>query len=436
MSSFLGMIGNSDWATDQRPKNWRQQLLYLYPNGTATMTAIQAMGKSENTDDPEYSWWTKGVEDRAATVTGIYTNVALSTAYTSGGVVGTVLYIKCSAAHVAHFSKGHKVVMRKASHPSLDVTAYVVDRSVNGASSYVVIRLLEADDNSTTYDLSDADRMVIVGSMHAEGGVTPDAITYLPTKYSNYTNIFRTSLEMTRTARKTRLRTGEQYAQAKAEALMYHGIDMEWSSIFSEKYEGIGDNGKPLRSTQGVRPYLRENYSSHMVDYRTDANYSGLPWLSGGEDWLLDIIEKIFRNDDGTSGDFVGYAGSGVIKALERLTKAGVDMTVSPGKSVGYGLILREWVTSFGSIYLKTHPLFSKEETTRNSLIIVKPKNIITRTLDDTMFYGQSNKDYAYTSSGRRIDGLNEEFLTELGFEFHFPEMMLSADGFGETNIV
>jgi len=30
---FLGMRGNDDWVNDQRPMNWRQQIMYLYPNG-------------------------------------------------------------------------------------------------------------------------------------------------------------------------------------------------------------------------------------------------------------------------------------------------------------------------------------------------------------------------------------------------------------------
>ena len=30
---FLGMRGTGDWVDDQRPMNWRENILYLYPNG-------------------------------------------------------------------------------------------------------------------------------------------------------------------------------------------------------------------------------------------------------------------------------------------------------------------------------------------------------------------------------------------------------------------
>ena len=38
--AFLGMRGTGDWATDERPKNYRQGILYLYPNGSAPLTGL------------------------------------------------------------------------------------------------------------------------------------------------------------------------------------------------------------------------------------------------------------------------------------------------------------------------------------------------------------------------------------------------------------
>lgn len=29
MAGFLGMRGTGDWVTDQRPKSWRETILYL-----------------------------------------------------------------------------------------------------------------------------------------------------------------------------------------------------------------------------------------------------------------------------------------------------------------------------------------------------------------------------------------------------------------------
>ena len=51
---FLGMRGTGDWVADQRPMNWREQIMYLYPNGSAPLTAILAMMGSESVDDPQF----------------------------------------------------------------------------------------------------------------------------------------------------------------------------------------------------------------------------------------------------------------------------------------------------------------------------------------------------------------------------------------------
>lgn len=436
---FFGVRGSNDWSADQRPKNWRQSILYLFPNGRVPITAIQSMMKSESTNDPEFNWWTKVLATQSAAVTGVYTDSGLTTAYVSGATAGTTLYFKTSAADESHFRTGHQVLCRVSTDLTADVVGKVTSVVSAGASSYVAVKLLEADDNSTLAtpkDLSDADTLKINGNINEEGGITPDAISYDPVKYFNYTQIFRTPLSMTRTAMKTKLRTGDQYRQAKEEALMYHGIEMEWSSLTGIKTESIGTGGKPERTTQGIVPFLRANNPSNIVDYTLDTNYSAQTWLAGGDDWLLDIMEILYRYDDGNDSDYIMLAGSGTLKALERLVRNKGTFEITPGQNVGFGVKLRSWETSFGSVQIKTHPLFSYDPAMRNTAIFYKPKNMVYRYIDDTQFYGQQNKNYGFTTSGKRIDGLNEEYLTEAGYEFHHPQSFMFAKGFGSTNVV
>ena len=284
MTAFLGMRGTGDWVTDQRPKNWRETMLFLYPNGSMPLTAIMSKMKSEKTDDPQFYWWTKLLPTQAAAVTGVYTDAALSSAYTSGGVSGTVLYIKMVAASIIHFRAGHTVLLRDASDFTVDVVAKVTAVASNGVNSYLTVQLLEADDNSGySHDLSDCDTVLVVGSINAEGAAMPSAIAYDPDKMNNYTQIFRTPLSITRTARRTKLRTGDQYKEAKREALELHGIEMEKAFIFGIPYEGTGSNGKPERTTEGLLTCVRTNNSSCVTDFQLNATYHGKDWLDDGE---------------------------------------------------------------------------------------------------------------------------------------------------------
>ena len=52
---MFGMRGTGDWVTDQRPKSWRELILYLYPNGMAPLTAILSKLREEKVTDPEYN---------------------------------------------------------------------------------------------------------------------------------------------------------------------------------------------------------------------------------------------------------------------------------------------------------------------------------------------------------------------------------------------
>lgn len=431
--SFYGMRATDDWTTDSdiRPKDWRETVLYLYPNGDVPLTALTALMKTERSTDPEFNWWTKGLAAQAGPITNVYTDSNMTTPYVSGGVAADVLYVKVSAETCGHFRAGHQALVRVSTDYTMDVNAKVTAVVKNGADSKITIALLEDDDNSTTTDISDADRILVIGSINAEGAGMPDAIQYDPVKYYNYTQIFRTPLEITRTARKTKLRTYDQYTEAKREALELHGIEMEKAFLWGIMSENSGDNGKPERTTKGLINWIKGATAegSTVTDYRTDEDFDATTWLAGGEDWLDKWLEVIFRYG---SDERMAFVGSGVILAINKLIKnndnARFEFTPMTG---AYGIKVMRWVTAFGTIYMKRHPLFSYEVTNRTSMVIFDPKDIVYKFIDDTRFYAQNE---GVSSAGDRIDGTKEEYLTEAGMEFHWPIKCGYLNGFGEAN--
>lgn len=433
--AFLGMRGNGDWATDQRPKNWREAILFRYPNGDMPLTAILSKMASERTTDPEFNWWTKDLATQSATVTGTYTDSSLAVAYVSGGVAGDIVYVKMSASDLTQIRVGHQMLLRDASDLTVDCVGKVTDRSSNGASSYIAVKLLEADDNSSSGDLSDCDTALIIGNINAEGAAMPDAIAYDPTKWYNYTQIWRTPLEMTRTAMQTKLRTNEQYKEAKREALELHGIEMEKSLLWSVPSEGTGENGKPERTTLGIVPAIRGGYTGHggnagtENDFVTNSDFSGDTWLQSGEEWLDTQLEVMFRKG---SGERLALAGSGTIQAINRLIKNGGNFDYT-SSTEDYGIKVTRWTTAFGVINIMRHPLFSYETTTRHSMVLFEPKDIKFRYIQDTMYKSDDRlKKGGWTSR----DGIKEEYLTEAGLEYHHPDGWGYLYGFGSDNTV
>jgi hypothetical protein len=425
--AFMGMRGTGDWVTDQRPKNWRQMMLLLFPEGDMPLNAILSKMPEESTNDPEFNWWTKNLADQGGAVTGIFTNTNLTTAYTSGGVIGQNVFVRTSELVASEFRRGHTVLLRDASHRDMTVFGKVLGVTKNGASSYITVSLVEPDDNGSLTDLSDADQILIVGSSNPEGGPMPDAISYDPVKVSNFTQIFRTPLEITRTAKKTFLRTGDPYKEKKREALQYHGIEMERAFWWGVKSEVTGSNGKLERTTDGIRQFIKTYAPANISDYALDPDFNAETWLVGGERWLDQKLELLARYN---TSEWLAFAGSGAVLAINNLAKASGQLNLTP-ESTSYGLQVRNWITPFKTLKLMIHPLFSANSIDRNTLAILSPSNLKYRYIDDTEFYSDD------MHHGRqRIDGLSEEWLTECGLEMHHPVKFMYLTGLGIDNIL
>ena len=435
------VAGGYDWHADQRPMNWRQQILKLYPNGMAPLTAIMSMMGGKKVDDPQFHWWTQIQSTVQGDVLGICTDAGFTVAYAGGGVLGNTIFISVAAlggggavAMGNRIREGHQILLRDADDWRVDTVGKVV--SVNrGATTIVGVRLLEADvaTAAPVHDLQNCDEFKIIGNINPEGGEMPDAIALNPEKVYNYTQIFRSALSITRTARATRLRTGDDYQKAKAECLEMHSWEQELAYIWGVATELVGDNGKPERTTMGVINFIRTYAAANCDDYSLNATYAGQTWAAGGEVWLDTMLEQIFRYG---ANEKLCLCGSGFLMGIDALAKQGGQINIGPGQKF-YGMEIDEWRTTFGKIKMKTHPLFSYDATTRNMGIILEPKELGFRYIDDTGFYGESSsKSHPEGYGQRRIDGTNEEYLTEAGLEFGLPQKCAVLNGVGLANIV
>jgi hypothetical protein len=67
--------------------------------------------------------------------------------------------------------------------------------------------------------------------------------------------------------------------------------------------------------------------------------------------------------------------------------------------------------------------------------ILLEPKELGYRFIDDTAFYGEStSKSHPAGYGQRRVDGSSEEYLTECGLEFGLPQKCAVLNGVGLDN--
>jgi hypothetical protein len=408
--------------------------MYLYPNGMAPLTAILSMMGSKKVDDPRFHWWT---QEQTAVAGAVANNIStigdMSIPYAGGGVIGNTVFIQITALLGDRIREGHQILLRDASDYRVDVVGKITGVTRGANIAIVAVRLLEDDDNSPAHDLQDCDNFKIIGNINPEGGEMPDAIALNPTEVYNYTQIFRTPLSITRTAKLTTLRTGDAYQKMKSEALEMHSWEMELAYLWGIRTQNIGDNGKPERTTMGVINFIRQFAPLNCSDYTLDPTYAGLTWGQGGGGglWLRMMLEQIFRYG---AEEKLCLCGSGALLGIEALAMQEGQMNIQAGQST-YGMKIREWVTPFGSIYMKTHPLFSNDVTTRNLMVIIEPKELEYKFITDTTFYGEGSATQHPAGYGaRRLDGLNEEYLTECGLEFGLPQKCAVLNGVGLDN--
>jgi hypothetical protein len=443
--AYIGMRGTGSWVNEERPKDWREMILRLYPNGRAPLTAILSRMSSKKPKDAEFYWWTKVLPYQRLNVSGLFTDSALTVAYAGGGVKGNTLYVKPvidgeEYANIKEFRKNHQILLRYSDDASVDVNAYVNSIKVSPeAEAYIEIVLLEDDDNSATYDLQDCDACLVIGNRNAEGAAMPEAISYDAVKWRNFTQIFRTKYSITRTAYQTKSRTAPFYAEERRDALENHSVEMEkafWFGIPTEETDPV--TGQPIRTTMGIIPAIKgtyglpqtAKYKGLISDYSRDPDYSGQTFLNGGADWLEKKLNEIFRY--GNANNKIGFCGYGALTGINALVKKNSTYNIET-KEKDYGIMVREWTTPMGRLDIIDHPLFSHEITNANMMVIIEPNNIVSRDMQPTFARKIGiNNEKGHTAE----DAITEEFLTETGLELHHPNTWGYLTGFNKDNTV
>jgi hypothetical protein len=437
-TGFLGMVNVNDaLATNERDFTWIKGIFHRYLRGgmgKARLAPLLAMAPKEKTSN-EFHYFTKDHPDQIATFLAgsVYTTASLGTAYTSGGVSGTILYVKMSLAHSTHFRAGHVVLFRKIYSSTgpvipdagLDTHAYVLDVVRNGASSYVVVKLLEADDNGTANDLSDANQLEVIGNANPWGGRTPMALSYIPTERSNLCQLFRTALNIPNSLREEPdFRTGNKYLELKREAQELHFVEMEKNFWWGSYKKDADAAGNEWYYTRGLIQEIRERNPELIVDYRTATAYSGKTWAQSGKDFLDAMNRLAFKKGD---TEKLVFAGDGALEGVNRLAEQYGNINISPG-ATEFGLAIRTWLTPFGSYKIMDCPLFTQNDALANTLVILEPRQIGYCYNRNTQFL----PDRQENGQDARVD----EFLTECGLKYYFTDGSAVLYGVGNDNLL
>ena len=224
--AVAGLRGTGDWGTDERPKNFRESILWMEPNGDSPMLALsaRAKGKKKSVDDPEFSWWNEPVDNVRLQVDAAFgsgdTLITVDSADPTAGA------IKVGYGKATHLVPGDILMVEPAVDNVTDDFERMVVVSVLSETSFTVQR---GAVGSAAASIADDQFLLLIGSAFAEGTAEPSSVTRNPVKFVNKTQIFKTSYEITGTAEQTHARTGDIVANDKRRRMFDHSRGLEWA---------------------------------------------------------------------------------------------------------------------------------------------------------------------------------------------------------------
>ncbi len=400
-----GLRASNDHGTDERPKNFREAILWLDPAGMTPLTAMSAKMRKETTDDPEFTWFEERQDAKRATP------AADAGTPNAGDADSLVLQIVTGGTSqpARQFKPGdlllrHSTVQGQPStYQGTGATAPEIMRvtAITNDTTIAVIRGYAGRTGAMTA-IAATDQFLLIGSAYAEGSGSANGISGAPSKVYNYTQIFKSAFNQTNTAISTRYRTGDAFANDRKRAMFRHSESLEQSAFWGVRKEDLTTDNEPIRSAGGLRYFLETNVNV-AVGNITD-------------DFFLDTLSPLFNYNAGGAGDQrICFVGNGALNAIQKMVRDASGVRVNyTGEVSFFGMNLLKYRIPQGTFFLKSHPLMNTDPVYRNSMFVLNGRGFIVRPLKGRDTKIQTN------IQANDEDQRKDQWLTETGWELQF----------------
>lgn len=404
--AIQGLRDTTNFVTNERPENWRQGIMLLYPNSAraakAPLTALTSLMKEKSTDDPTFHWWEKELNDRRLEIDN---DVALTAA--AAGTIETITlransdaitFVKNDLLLVEQTSE----ILRVYSDPTSN-TAITVVRGAAGSTPAA----LDADGANINPNI------LCIGSAFEESSLPPTGVSYDPTEFFNYTQIFRKTFEISRTAASTRLRTVDAVTEAKRECLEYISIDMERAFLLGRRFQGVL-NGRPWRTTAGV---------INQIDANNIFAFGDEVGGTAGEVTMAQLEEQMFQLFKFGSYEKMALAGNRALLAIQQVVRKNTTSNWNASEPVKeFGMEVVKLTTPFGVLTMKGHPLMTQTAGGTNdegagTRYFAMDSWMLTLDMDDIEYRYLEDGDLDYESDlqANGLDGMQSGYIGECG---------------------
>ena len=374
--AILGLRGTGQFTTDFRPTNYRELYTLLEPSGAAPLQALLAMTSGESTDDPKFNHFRDELPNRVLNLGAAATNSATTISLTNHADVPFI-----TAGTMLHStSTGENMLVTSTAAAGSSLTVVTVTRGIGSTAAAILINK----------------EIVIIGSAQAEGGNSPDAVSFDPTVEYNYTQIFKTPVNVSRTLKNTTLRTGDKEQEQLTKALKMHMGDIERAMFFGKRHILNGSSSTPTRFTGGLFETI-----TNITDAASNATANRI--TEKEFDRLL--VEDLFAYG---STEKIAFCGAGVAANMQEIAKNRWQPTQVDG---AYGVNMSRYSTFAGDLNVILHPMFRQIPSLKNSMVVLDLPNVKYRSL------ANSDTQLERDIQGNDADASKHQYLTECGLE-------------------
>lgn len=375
MAAINGLRGTGQFTTDFRPTNYRELFTLLEPNGGAPLTALMSMAKSEATDDPKFNHFRDELPDRVLTVNN------------GAGYDASAASLTVDASNDIGFAVGNTILVNVRTGEVMRVTS-------NASGTTVAV---SRNIGGTAYTILDNDVLVMAGHADSEGGTAPTSVSFDPTTDYNFTQIFKTSCEVSGTLQNTYLRTGNKEQEVVKKALKLHMHDIERAMFFGRRHIENASSANPTRYTGGLLTQIT-NISDAASGFAVANAISEKEF-----DRLL--VEDIFAYGGKQK---VAFCGATVAANLMEIGKNRWSPTQVGG---AYGVSMTSYNTFAGDLMVHLHPMFRQVPGMESTMIIVDLPYLNYRYMKGRDTQLKRNV------QGNDADAAKHYYLTECGLE-------------------
>jgi hypothetical protein len=319
-----GVFNTAIIPQDLAKKSFSAGITRLMPNGSAPLFGLTALLKEETAAQIEHGFYSK---------TMLFPSMVLS----ANAAIGDTVINVTSTLNILQ-----GMMMRSdATNENMLVTGVI------GLTQVAVQRGVGPVAQAT---INSATSLWMVGNAYEEASLRPASLIVIPTRVTNYTQIFRNTWAVSGTTRATMLIAGDTaVAESRADCSAFHAVDIEKASIFGQRFFGTR-GGQPFHTMDGVISSVTQNAAGNITTLGATTTYTQL------EAALDPVFNQV--TDPKSVGERILFCGGFMRRVLHQIFRANGTYFIEDGQT-SWGLQFDSFKIPRGRFTIIEHPLFN-----------------------------------------------------------------------------